>query len=171
MTLVLRMGGYKTGKGTHVSFYVRLMKGPHDDKLEQSGHWPLRGTFTIELLNYLNDSDHHSQEASMDNNKCSLCTNRVLKNNIAPTRWGSHRFISHKVIFQDGKHLKDGCADFRISYEDTGYSASLHQITPFTTRMDKVTEYIKNNDRWYSDPFLAFKWIQVAFKSVWWWLW
>ena len=158
MTLVLHMGGYKTGKGTHVSFYVRPMKGPHDDKLEQLGYWPLRGTFTIELLNYLNDSDHHSQEANMDNNKYSLCTNRVLKiRNIAPTGWGSHRFISHKVIFQDGKYLKNDCADFRISYEDTGYSTSLHQIAPFTTRMDKVTEYIKNNDRWYSDPFLAFK--------------
>ena len=38
------------------------MKGPHDDKLEQSGHWPLRGTFTIELLNQLNDSDHHEHK-------------------------------------------------------------------------------------------------------------
>ena len=159
MTLVLRMGGYKTGKGTHVSFYVRPMKGPHDDNLEQLGYWPLRGTFTIELLNQLNDSDHHSQEASMEHayDKCSLCTNRVLNNNIAPTGWGSHRFISHKAIFQDGKYLKNDCADFRISYEDTGYSTSLHQIAPFTIRMDKVTEYIKHNDRWYSVPFHAFK--------------
>ena len=159
MSLVLRMGGYKTGKGTHVSFYVRPMKGPHDDKLEQLGYWPLRGTFTIELLNQLNDSDHHSQDANMDNacDKCSLCTNRVLKNNIAPTGWGSHRFISHKAIFQDDKYLKNDCADFRVFYEHTGYATSLHQITPFTIRMDKVTEYIKNNDRWYSEPFFAFK--------------
>ena len=35
------------GEGTHVSVDLRLMKGPHDDKLEQSGHWPLRGTFRI----------------------------------------------------------------------------------------------------------------------------
>ena len=157
MTLILCMGGYKTGKGTHVSFYVRLLKGPHDDKLEQSGHWPLRGRFTIELLNQLNDSDHHSQEADMDNNKCSYCTNRVLTDTIAPTGWGSHRFISHKAIFQDSKYLKNDCADLRVSYVDTGYSTSLHQIAPITARMDKVTEYIKNDDRWYSDPFLAFK--------------
>ena len=157
MSLVLRMGGYKTGKGTHVSFYVRPMKGPHDDKLEQSGHWPLRGTFTIELLNQLNDSDHHSQKANLDNNTCNHCTSRVLKNNIALTGWGSHRFISHKDIFQDNKYLKNDCADFRISYEDTGYSTSLHRITPITLRMDKFTKYIKNNDRWYSEPLLAFK--------------
>ena len=157
MSLVLRMGGYKIGKGTHVSFYVRPMKGPHDDKLEQSGHWPLRGTFTIELLNQLNDSDHHSQKANMDNNTCSHCTNRVVRNNIARTGWGSHRFISHKDIFQDDKYLKNDCADFRISYEDTGHSTSLYRITPITLIMDKVTEYIKNDDRWYSEPFLAFK--------------
>ena len=160
ITLVLRMGGYKTGKGTHVSFYVRPMKGPHDDKLEQTGHWPLRGTFTIELLNQLNDSDHHSHKANMDDayDKCSPdCTNRVIKGNIARTGWGSHCFMSHKAIFQDGKYLKNDCADFRISYEDTGYSTS-HQISiaPFKIRMDKVTEYIKNSDRWYSKPFLAF---------------
>ena len=159
MTLVLRMGGYKAGKGTHVSFYVRPMKGPHDDNLEQLGYWPLRGKFTIELLNQLSDSDHHNQEARMEHayDKCGLCTNRVLNNNIALTGWGSHRFISHKAIFQDGKYLKNNCADFRISYEDTGYSTSFHQIAPFTIRMDKVTEYIKHNDRWYSDPFHAFK--------------
>ena len=34
------------------------MKGPYDDELEQSGHFPLRGTFTIELLNQLNDIKH-----------------------------------------------------------------------------------------------------------------
>ena len=29
------------------------MKGPYDDELE----WPLRGTFTIELLNQINDEN------------------------------------------------------------------------------------------------------------------
>ena len=157
VSLVLRMNGYKTGKGTHVSFYVRPMKGPHDDKLEQSGHWPMRGTFTIEILNQLNDSDHYSQEAKMDNNKCSHCTKRVLRNNIAPTGWGSHRFISHKAIFQDDKYLKDDCTNFRVSYKDTGYSTSQVHITPVKLRMNNVNEIIKNNDRWYSEPFFAFK--------------
>ena len=46
------------GKGDdHLSVYLHLMKGPHDDQLEQSGHWPLRGTFTIELLNRFDGSD------------------------------------------------------------------------------------------------------------------
>ena len=59
MCLRVDAAGNGDGKGTHVSVYLYLMKGPHDDELEQSGHWPLKGTFTIELLNQLNDSDHH----------------------------------------------------------------------------------------------------------------
>ena len=59
MYLNVNAAGDGKGEGTHVSVYLYLMKGPHDDELEQSGHWPLRGTFTIELLNQLNDSDHH----------------------------------------------------------------------------------------------------------------
>ena len=157
VTLVMRMNGYKTGKSTHISFYVRLMKGPHDDKLEQLGHWPLRGTFTIKLLSQLNDSDHHSHKAEMNYNKCGRCTNRVLKNNIASTGWGSHRFISHKAIFQDDKYLKNNCAEFRISYEDTGYSTLPLQIAPVKLKMSNVSENIKSSDRWYSEEFLAFK--------------
>ena len=65
-------------KGTHVSIFLRLMRGPYDDKLEQSGHWPLRGTFTIELLNQLNDSDHYSRMVQFHHYYCSECTSRVL---------------------------------------------------------------------------------------------
>ena len=42
MCLRVDAGGYGDGKGTHVSVYLHLMKGPHDDKLEKSGYWPLR---------------------------------------------------------------------------------------------------------------------------------
>ena len=66
------------GEGTHASVYLHLMKGPHDDKLEQSGHWPLRGTFTIELLNQLNDSDHYSRMLQFHHHRCSECSDRVV---------------------------------------------------------------------------------------------
>ena len=62
MCIKVYAGGVGDGKGTHVSVYLHLMKGEHDDKLEQSGHWPLRGTFIIELLNQLSDKDHHSHK-------------------------------------------------------------------------------------------------------------
>ena len=48
-------------EGAHVSILLCLMNDPYDDdELEESGHWPLRGTFTKELLYQLNYSDHYS---------------------------------------------------------------------------------------------------------------
>jgi len=53
------------GEDIHVSVHSFLMKGPHDYVIEQSGHWPLMGTFTMELLDQINDNDHHSQKLRM----------------------------------------------------------------------------------------------------------
>lgn len=57
---------YGDSKGIydHVFVYLFIVKGPHDDRLivEQSAYWPIKGTFTIELLNQLNDNDHRSSE-------------------------------------------------------------------------------------------------------------
>lgn len=41
----------------YVSF--QLQEGPYDDELEESGYWPMNGTFIIELLNQNTDSNHY----------------------------------------------------------------------------------------------------------------
>jgi len=53
MCLQVDTGGDGDGKFTHVSVFLFLMKGPCDDELEQSGHWPLRDLkqkFLIKLM-------------------------------------------------------------------------------------------------------------------------
>ena len=58
-------GGYKMcvsvcangiggGKGTHVSVFVKLLEGHHDNQI----HWPFIGTGKFELLNQLGDYNH-----------------------------------------------------------------------------------------------------------------
>ena len=47
MCLNIASGGCGAGKGTHISAYLYLMAGENDKNLE----WPMRGTFSIELLN------------------------------------------------------------------------------------------------------------------------
>ena len=88
--------GHDEGEGTHVSVSLFLMKGPHDDKLEQSGPWPLRGTFTIELLNQPSDNNHHSCMIQLHHYRCSECTNRVLEGVTAKAGWGF--FIPHDIL-------------------------------------------------------------------------
>ena len=42
--------------GDHLSVWVYVMKGSHDDELT----WPLRGNLEIKLLNQTSDNEHHS---------------------------------------------------------------------------------------------------------------
>jgi len=119
--MCLRVCATNYHKDTHVSVYLYLLKGPHDDKLERSGYWPLRGTFTIELLNQLNDSDHYSHQVIYNARTDDKGTNRVLEGNIAGTGWGHQKFISHDTLFSRSRHvifLIDDTLNFRISWEN-----------------------------------------------------
>ena len=152
MCLNVDAAGYGNGKGTHVSVYLYLMKGPHDDKLEQSGHWPLRGTFTIKLLNQLNDGDHYSRMVQFHHNWCSECTNRVLRGAMANSGCGEPYFISHDIL-RDSNYYKHDSIIFRISYENT---EPPYQIAPVTFKFTQFSLWLRNKDVWYSSPFFAF---------------
>ena len=78
MTLNPYVGGYGDGEGNNVSVFLCLMKGPYDAELEQSGHWPMNGTFTIELLNQFSDSGHYIRTVMVNSYTCSECTDRVM---------------------------------------------------------------------------------------------
>lgn len=112
--------GFCDGKGTHVSVYLHLMKGEHDDKLQQSGHWPMRGIFIIELLNQLSDKDHHSRKmAFITHSIYDDSTKRVVNGNMATTGYGLDQFISHDTLLHqnDNGYLKNDALYFRISYK------------------------------------------------------
>ena len=55
MCLKVDAAGHKDGNGkcTHLSVFLSLMKGPHDDELT----WPLRGRFKVKLFNQISDSN------------------------------------------------------------------------------------------------------------------
>ena len=102
MCLSVVVAGYRIGEATHVSVYMYLMKGPHDDKLEESGYWPMRGTFTIELFHQLNDSNHHSY---MVYYTCSgfyrVTMDKSIEIGFLPL------FISRDTLFQHNGYLKN----------------------------------------------------------------
>jgi len=53
LCLVVVAAGYKSAKGSHMSVFICLMKGVHDDELV----WPMEGIVDIHLLNQLQTSD------------------------------------------------------------------------------------------------------------------
>ena len=57
MCLGVYANGSGDGKGTHVTVYVHLIQGEFDNHLK----WPFRGDITIQLLNQLEDEEHHSK--------------------------------------------------------------------------------------------------------------
>ena len=153
MCVHIYAAGYGDGEGTHVSVYIYLMKGPHDDKQEQSGHWSLRGTFTIELLNQLNDSDDCSYKIIMYDYLRSKCREREVEDYVNSMGNGCHQFVSHNNIFYN-EYLKNDILLFRIKYESINIPD--YQVAPVTLVMSNFTEKMKDRKLWYSIPFFAF---------------
>ena len=113
---------YARGNGEithdHVFVYLLLLKGPHDNQLviQQSGDWPIKGTFTVELLNQLNDSNHRSNEVAFTCN--AVTCNFTAAKLYSPAGHST----SHKTIYQiTSDCLQNDSLYFRISYKDTRY--------------------------------------------------
>ena len=98
--------GSGNGKATHLSVYLNLMKGSHDDELT----WPLRGKFEIKLLNQISDSEHYLGTLPYNDN-ASTCAGKPTEYNRASC-WGYHQFISNdnlNKVIPTYQYLKDDC--------------------------------------------------------------
>lgn len=119
-------GGYKMcirvvangdgqGQETHISVYAVVVKGDYDDNLE----WPIRGTVTVELLNHLNDKNHHAIRFTYPEGKGDVSTKRVMTGERAKRGYGKTRFIPHSDLGhnaeKDCQYLKDDALYFCIN--------------------------------------------------------
>ena len=112
MGLSVYANGY--GGGTHVTVYVHLMQGEFDDHLK----WPFRGDITIQLLNQLEDKDHHTMtipftDTTPDNSAGRVTTGEKSKG------WGYDTFIAHGELNHNSakncQHLKNDRLCFRVT--------------------------------------------------------
>ena len=114
MYLKVYAAGNGDGKGTHLSMYLYLMKGPHDDELT----WPLREKFEIKLLNQISDSQHYSGTVTYDDNTPNDYTSRVTKGNKSDNGWGWAQYISNEDLLKitpTCQYLKDDCLFFQVT--------------------------------------------------------
>ena len=106
------------GKGTHVSVFAYLMKGDNDDSLS----WPFTGIVTFELLNQLEDKNHHKNMATFPAD--NVASQRVVKRERVGG-WGYPRFISHADLdynaSKNTQYLKDDTLVFRVSVQVPDY--------------------------------------------------
>ena len=83
--------GTRSGKGTHVSVFTRLMKGPFDDHLK----WPFRGEITIQIVNQDGDHDHVEMTIPYTDKTDDDVAGRVTGKERADEGWGYPQFLAH----------------------------------------------------------------------------
>ena len=112
MYLRVDAAGYDNGKGTHLSVFLYLMKGPHDDELT----WPLKGVvFEIKLLNQISDSEHHSITLPYDNTPYGV---GIITDSAKDRGWGQRQYISNKSLNKTTptcQYLKDDYLFFQVT--------------------------------------------------------
>ena len=115
MDLRVDAAGDGEGSGTHLSVFLYLTKGPHDDELT----WPLRGKFEIRLLNQISDSEYFSVILTYDDKTTDdNAAGRVTEGIRSKTGWGWSRYISNEILNKvtpTCQYLKDDCLFFQVT--------------------------------------------------------
>lgn len=119
MCICVYIGGFGNGNGTHISIGAHLMKGKNDDSLS----WPFTGTVTIDMLNQLEDKNHHRRSFTFPPAHCS--GKRVLSDERAVHGYGRPKFILYSDLKhrQDQKYqyLKEDVLVFKVSIQVDDY--------------------------------------------------
>ena len=100
--------GSKDGEGTHISVFIQLMSGEHDDELK----WPFRRSITIQLIDQKEGKDHLDNVVNFANAP-DHCTRKVERYDFDHTGWGKVRFIKHSKL--SPKYLVNDSLYFTIS--------------------------------------------------------
>ena len=103
-------------KDTHLSVFLCLMKGPHDDKLR----WPMRGKFEVKLLNQISDCEHYSMMVNYDDYEDIILHDAFLRayDDDCTFGWGYSNFISNEdlhMVTPTCQYLKDDCIFLQVS--------------------------------------------------------
>ena len=123
MCLNVYPAGIGKGAGDHVSVRLYLMKGPHDDKLQELGFWPLKGNFSIHLLDQLSkgstlEDSHITHDHLISHHSYGVTHNDMVKVEDLCTDW----FVSHVELndpYFFSKYINsssNGNLYFRVQY-------------------------------------------------------
>jgi hypothetical protein len=98
--------GNKRGAGSHISAYIHIKSGEHDDEL----NWPFRRSITIRLIDQKEGTNHHDYTVRFGNAP-DECTKRRVESD-SGYGWGSQLFISQSKL--SPKYLINDSLSFRI---------------------------------------------------------
>ena len=113
MCLGVVANGLDSGKGTHVSVSVVMMKGEFDSHLK----WPFKGEITVELVNQKEGGENYERKPVEHTDECDDSFKRVTKGDRGKG-WGYADFISHSDLYkpeEDKEYLVNDTLIFRIT--------------------------------------------------------
>jgi len=99
----------RNSSSTHLSVYLYLMKGPHDDQLK----WPLRGHCEVKLLNQISNCKHISKEGYCGNN-------HRIGSKVKSIYWYNPQFISKQNLLKTTmtyQYLRDDNIFLQVDYK------------------------------------------------------
>ena len=113
MCIELNPNGYGDGKGTHVSVFTSLMRGPYDDHLK----WPFRGKITVQIVNQAGDHSHVEKTIPYNDKTPEVTAGRVVGKERGGGR-GFHQFLPLTDLHYNAKkktqYLKDDIIIVRV---------------------------------------------------------
>ena len=112
MCLGIDANGWGTGKGTHVSVTVYMMKGEFDSHLK----WPFKGEITVELVNQKEGGKNYERKPveHTDSDERDKDFQRVTEGERAETGWCNPKFISHADLYSK-EYLLNDTLIFRVT--------------------------------------------------------
>ena len=94
--------GRSSGKGTHISVYVVLMKGDNDHQLQ----WPFEHDVTYRILNWKRDANHAIKTVPFRDAEAKD-KERVTSRERAFSGRGPPKFLSHVVLYgNNSEHVQ-----------------------------------------------------------------
>ena len=111
MQLYVYPNGQWSGKGTHVSVGVCLMKGANDNNLQ----FPMTGIFTVQVMNWMGDIQHFEQSITFDDGTPVKCRERVVTGERADGQ--GKQFLSRNELTSSNKqYLHEDKMCFKINF-------------------------------------------------------
>lgn len=107
--------GYGSGKRSHLSWFIYLMKGEFDASLM----WPFSGSITVQLINWKNEFNYSKVKTAEFGPSSDVAANsRVDVGNIAPQGIGFIKFAALKELYNtatDVEYLQNDSLKFKVS--------------------------------------------------------
>ena len=116
MCIRIDANGWGSGKGTHVSLAVYMMKGEFDSHLK----WPFRGEITVELVNQKEGGGNYVRKSIIlnDPDESNGCFQRVTDGDGAREGRGFSQFIAHSDLYkpeEDKEYLLNDTLIFKVT--------------------------------------------------------